>query len=110
MVTGDFSSGPKIAMGWIPSTRYVALHPHGISAATGLASGATFSLAALDRNNAVGVDPFTSYPLNAALAARLTLPPHLAVLGTKSGKISAQAGHSVFAFLQFRAMARVPGI
>jgi hypothetical protein len=110
MVAGDYSSASKVALGWIPFDRYVALHPHGISAASGLVSGASFSLAALDRNNAIGVNPFTSYPLNAVLAARLTLPTHSAVVSIKSDRRAEQACLSAFAFLHFRAMARVPGI
>ena len=107
MAMGDYSSGPKIALGWIPSSRYVAFHPHGVSAASGFVRGASFPLAALDRNNAIGVDPFSSYPGSVALAARLTIPPHSTVVDIMT---RAQAGSSIFAFLHYRAMVRRPGI
>jgi hypothetical protein len=111
MVVGDYSAAAKIAMGWIPSSRYVAFHPQGSNAATGLVSTSSFLLAALDRDNAIGVDPFnTAYPSNVALAARLTIPPHLTAVATKRGIGLFGLGTSVYAFLYYRAMDLVPGV
>ncbi len=111
MVVGDYSAAAKIAMGWIPSSRYVAFHPQGSKAATGLVSTASFLLAALDRNNAIGVDPFDiAYPSNVALAARLTIPPHLTAVATERGINLFGLGTSVYAFLYYRAMDLVPGV
>ena len=110
MAVGDYSAAAKIAMGWIPSSRYVALHPQGSNTATGLVSAASFPLAALDRNSVIGIDPFTAYPSTAALAARLTIPPHLTAIATKYGMNPFGRGSPVFAFISYRAMARLPGI
>ena len=106
MTQGDYGAAAKFATGWLPGSRLVALHPQGLGAASGLARNATFLLAALDRDNAVGVNPFGSYPATAALAARLTVGrrPALAQAGATA------LSRSTFAFLHYRSMAYVPGL
>jgi hypothetical protein len=110
MLIGDYSAGSKISIGWIPSDRFIALHPHGGDAASGLVSNASFLLGAFDRNSAIGVNPFPTYPEKVALAARLTIPPHSVIVGSKLGAAAFDKQDAMFAFLQFRAMALIPGV
>jgi len=110
MIVGDYSAGQKIALGWIGSNRYVALHPSGSSAASGLVNTASFPLAALDRDNAIGVDPFSAYPSDAAIAARITIPSSLHITSGKGGANAKSNSWNQFAYVFFRAKARVPGV
>jgi hypothetical protein len=107
MAQGDFSAVAKFAVGWLPDSRLVALHPHGLGAASGLASNASFLLAALDRDNPVGVNPFGAYPATAALAARLTVGGPRPAIAAAGGSLP---GRNSYAFLFYRAMAYVPGL
>lgn len=76
MTGGDFDTGYKHMLSWLPDERTISMHPYGEGAASGAVPNAMFLLGASDRNNPVGQPHWTdSLPGNVALAARAPVPP-----------------------------------
>jgi hypothetical protein len=105
----DYNAGQKHALGWLPNARVVNLHPAGAGPAQGFSAGATFLLAAHDRN---GGD--AAWPASVALAARHPVPPRWYLDGQElragAEALGVSGGGLAFAYLSVRATLALPSV
>lgn len=76
MNASDFSALSKHLTGWIPNSRVMNFDPKGAGVLAGARQSASFLMAAMDRDNAIGnrAGALALLPANAALVARMAVP------------------------------------